>query len=82
MALAECWLCLLRVALKAAIKVANHMQLIIRATSLGGVESLVEHRKSTEGPESLTPDNLLRISIGLENSDELISDIEGALDSI
>ena len=65
-----------------AIRVANHMQLIISATSLGGVESLVEHRKSTEGPESLTPDNLLRVSIGLEKTEDLIRDIEDALDSI
>ena len=65
-----------------AIRVANHMNVIITATSLGGVESLVEHRKSTEGPDSLTPDNLLRISVGLEKVDDVISDIEDALESI
>jgi len=63
----------------AAIRVATSLELFIPATSLGGVESLVEHRKTVEGPESLTPDNLLRFSIGIEDADDLISDLEQAL---
>jgi len=50
-----------------------------RATSLGGVESLVEHRASIEGPESSTPPDLLRMSVGLEDASDLIGDIEQAL---
>lgn len=50
-----------------------------RATSLGGVESLVEHRASIEGPESSTPQDLLRMSVGLEDTSDLIGDVEQAL---
>lgn len=50
-----------------------------RATSLGGVESLIEHRRSTEGPSSPVPDDLLRLSIGLEAPEDLIADLEAAL---
>jgi cystathionine gamma-synthase len=50
-----------------------------RATSLGGVESLVEHRASVEGPQSTTPPDLLRMSVGLEDPQDLIDDIEQAL---
>jgi cystathionine gamma-synthase len=50
-----------------------------RATSLGGVESLAEHRASIEGPESSTPADLLRMSVGLEDASDLIGDIERAL---
>jgi cystathionine gamma-synthase len=50
-----------------------------RATSLGGVESLVEHRASIEGPESSTPPDLLRMSVGLEDASDLIGDVEQAL---
>jgi cystathionine gamma-synthase len=50
-----------------------------RATSLGGVESLVEHRASVEGPQSATPADLLRMSVGLEDAGDLIADIEQAL---
>jgi cystathionine gamma-synthase len=50
-----------------------------RATSLGGVESLVEHRASVEGPQSPTPADLLRMSVGLEDAGDLIRDIEEAL---
>ena len=57
-----------------------HLKIFIAATSLGGVESLVEHRATVEGPESLVPDNLIRISIGIENVDDLIGDLEQALD--
>jgi cystathionine gamma-synthase len=51
-----------------------------RATSLGGVESLIEHRRSTEGPSSPIPDDLLRLSIGLEATEDLVADLEAALD--
>jgi cystathionine gamma-synthase len=50
-----------------------------RATSLGGVESLVEHRASVEGPQTTTPADLLRMSVGLEDAGDLIADIEQAL---
>jgi cystathionine gamma-synthase len=62
-----------------AFAVAAKMKLFIRATSLGGVESLVEHRASIEGPHSVTPANLLRISVGLEHPDDLIADLDQAL---
>jgi cystathionine gamma-synthase len=62
-----------------AMRVVNKLTLFTTATSLGAVESLVEHRKSVEGPESSTPDNLLRISVGLENADDLIADWDRAL---
>ena len=62
-----------------ALAVAARLQLFTRATSLGGVESLVEHRKSVEGPESPTPDNLLRLSVGLEDAGDLIEDLRQAL---
>src|SRR6266536_1762547 len=50
-----------------------------RATSLGGVESLIEHRRSTEGPSSPVPGDLLRLSIGLETPEDLIADLDAAL---
>jgi len=50
-----------------------------RATSLGGVESLIEHRASVEGPQSATPADLLRMSVGLEDPEDLIHDLEQAL---
>ena len=53
-----------------------------RATSLGGVESLVEHRRSTEGPSSPVPEDLLRLSIGLETAEDLVADLEAALHSV
>jgi len=62
-----------------ALEVAGKLKIIIRGTSLGGVESLIEHRKSIEGPESKTPDTLLRLSVGLENVDDLIEDLSNAL---
>ena len=61
------------------IEVSNKLEHFTRATSLGGVESLVEHRQSVEGPDSNTPDNLLRISVGLENINDLIDDWKQAL---
>jgi cystathionine gamma-synthase len=62
-----------------ALAAAARMRVFIRATSLGGVESLVEHRASVEGPDTLTPVNLLRLSIGIENAQDLIADLEQAL---
>ena len=51
----------------------------VRATSLGSVESLIEHRILSEGPNSIVPDDLLRLSVGIEPVDELIADLENAL---
>lgn len=62
-----------------AIKLAANVKLFTRATSLGGVESLIEHRSSIEGEASKTPKNLLRVSVGLEHADDLIFDLEQAL---
>jgi cystathionine gamma-synthase len=55
------------------------LKVIVPATSLGGVESLAEHRKSVEGPTSPLPDNLVRISVGIEHADDLIADLAQAL---
>jgi cystathionine gamma-synthase len=60
-------------------KVVNAVKLFAQATSLGGVESLIEHRASVEGPDTKTPKNLIRISVGLEHIDDLIEDINQAL---
>lgn len=62
-----------------ALAVAARTRLFRRATSLGGVESLIEHRASIEGPGSRTPPNLLRVSIGIEDLDDLIGDLSQAL---
>jgi cystathionine gamma-synthase len=62
-----------------AFAVAARTRLFVRATSLGGVESLIEHRASVEGPHTVTPPSLLRVSVGLEHSDDLIADLEQAL---
>ena len=59
--------------------VANATKLFKQGTSLGGVESLIEHRMSVEGPHSTTPAGLLRLSIGLEHPDDLVADLEQAL---
>lgn len=64
----------------AAVAVASRLKLFINATSLGGTESLIEHRASSEGPRSLTPQNLLRISVGLEHPDDLLEDLLQALE--
>jgi len=61
-----------------ALQVASRLNLIHRATSLGGVESLIEHRHTIE-PDSGIPDNLLRLSIGIEDVDDLIADLGQAL---
>jgi cystathionine gamma-synthase len=63
----------------AALALCAKLQLWKRATSLGGVESLIEHRASVESPGSGTPDDLLRLSVGIENVDDLIADLEQAL---
>ena len=64
---------------EAALAMAGALQLFTNATSLGGCESLVEHRASTEGPRTTTPQNLLRLSVGLEHVDDLIADLAQAL---
>jgi cystathionine gamma-synthase len=65
---------------------AGHAQAVLRevrvfkrATSLGGVESLIEHRRASEGPSSPVPDDLLRLSAGLEAPEDLIADLDAAL---
>jgi cystathionine gamma-synthase len=63
----------------AAIATAAKVRLWKRATSLGGVESLIEHRASVEGPTSPVPGDLLRLSVGLEDPADLIADLEQAL---
>lgn len=63
----------------AAMALAAHVEIFTRATSLGGVESLIEHRASIEGPQSKTPQGLLRVSVGLEHADDLIDDLAQAL---
>lgn len=62
-----------------AIRFIGRLSLFTRATSLGGVESLIEHRASSEGPNSTTPVNLLRISVGLEHAEDLLDDLAQAL---
>ena len=64
---------------EAALTVAARARLFRRATSLGGIESLIEHRASIEGPDSKTPQNLLRVSIGIEEPRDLIADLSLAL---
>ena len=61
-------------------RVINSLTLFTRATSLGGVESLIEHRATVEGPDTKTPFNLLRVSVGLEHIDDLVEDLSRALD--
>ncbi|HXI86816.1 MAG TPA: PLP-dependent aspartate aminotransferase family protein [Parvularculaceae bacterium] len=61
-------------------RVATLTRLFIPATSFGGVESLIEHRKSIEGPDSSVPGNMLRVSVGLEDAGDLIADFEQALE--
>lgn len=64
-----------------ALAVAAATRVFKRATSLGGVESLIEHRLSTEGPSSPVPGDLLRLSIGLETPEDLLADLTAALDA-
>jgi cystathionine gamma-synthase len=63
----------------AAMRAAGRTRLFTRATSLGGVESLIEHRASIEGPGSRAPVNLLRLSVGIEEPHDLIEDLAQAL---
>jgi len=64
---------------EAALRAVSRVRLFTRATSLGAVESLIEHRATSEGPTSRTPQDLLRLSIGLEHQDDLIEDLRQAL---
>jgi cystathionine gamma-synthase len=73
---------LLKADFAASQKFCTLLKVIVPATSLGGVESLAEHRKTVEGPTSALPDNLVRLSIGIENVNDLIVDIEQALAKI
>ena len=63
-------------------RIAGNTRLFVRATSLGGVESMIEHRASVEGPHSAVPQNLLRLSIGIENCQDLIDDLEQSLEML
>lgn len=60
-------------------EVISRLKYFTHATSLGGVESLIERRAAVEGPDSKTPPNLLRVSVGLENSEDLIEDFKESL---
>jgi len=62
-----------------AMAVLQSVQVFKRATSLGGVESLIEHRRSQEGPSSPVPDDLLRLSVGIEAAGDLVADLDAAL---
>ncbi|MEP0547771.1 MAG: aminotransferase class I/II-fold pyridoxal phosphate-dependent enzyme [Rhodothermales bacterium] len=66
----------------AALGVAARTRLFKRATSLGGTESLIEHRASIESQPTPTPQNLLRVSVGLEHADDLVADLTDALDGL
>ena len=63
----------------ATLEVAGKLRVFTNATSLGGCESLVEHRASVEGANPVSPENLLRVSVGLEHPDDLIADWQQAL---
>ena len=67
---------------EAALAMAGASRLFLSATSLGGVESLIEHRITSEGPGSPVPDDLLRLSVGIEAPEDLIADLDQALDKI
>jgi cystathionine gamma-synthase len=64
---------------EATLAMAGKLRLFTNATSLGGCESLVEHRASVEGPDPVSPQNLLRVSVGLEHAADLIADLDQAL---
>ena len=66
----------------AALKVATSTRLFLPATSLGGVESLIEHRKTVEDAASLVPEDLLRLSVGIEAAEDLIEDLNAALEGV
>lgn len=65
---------------QAAARLCARTQVFIQATSIGGVESLIEHRKPIEGPSSPTPDDLVRLSCGIEAAEDLIADVLEALE--
>ena len=65
-----------------AFAVAAALKVIVRATSLGGTHSLIEHRASIEGKTTRAPESLLRLSVGLEDADDLIHDLDQALAAI
>lgn len=65
-----------------ALKLVRSVKIFTNATSLGGVESLMEQRASAEGPDTKTPPNLIRVSVGLENIDDLIEDLSQAFDQL
>ena len=64
-----------------ALRVAARLELVTRATSLGGPESLIEHRASVEGSHTRAPESLLRMSVGLEHPDDVIADLAQALEA-
>ncbi len=64
---------------EAALTMAGKLRVFTNATSLGGVESLIEHRASVEGAHRVSPENLLRVSVGLEHPDDLVADLAQAL---
>ena len=64
---------------EAALRLCGACKLVVRATSLGGTETLIEHRASVEGPDSPVPPDLLRLSVGIEDPGDLIADLEQAL---
>ena len=63
----------------AALALASKVKIFTNATSLGGCESLIEHRASVEGPNPRSPQGLLRISVGVEHVEDLIGDLGQAL---
>lgn len=63
-------------------KLISNLKYFSNATSLGGVESLIERRAAVEGPQSTTPPNLIRVSVGLEHLDDLLDDFEQAFQLI
>jgi len=65
---------------KDALSVAGRLQIIVSGTSLGGVETLIEHRHSVEPPETLLPENLLRLAVGIEDPTDLWNDLNQALE--
>ncbi|MGM0945840.1 MAG: trans-sulfuration enzyme family protein [Bacteroidota bacterium] len=66
----------------AADRLIKDLHLFVNATSLGGVESIIERRAAVEGPDTLTPPNLIRVSVGLEHSDDLLEDLDLAFSKI
>jgi cystathionine gamma-synthase len=69
----------IRVGARDPLEVVRKLRVWVPATSLGGVESLIEHRASVEGPDTPTPADLLRLSVGLEHVDDLYDDLAQAL---